>query len=148
MLGLLSCGLAMIAVGASAQQARRGAQQAEAELPPVAASEVRLVYEREVYTYRPGGRRDPFRPLSAGDEMGPRFDKLTLQAIIHGEERRSSIAMLGDASGRIYRLREGDVLGNARVVQIGPNRVVMAVETFGTVRQETLELPRRGGAQR
>jgi hypothetical protein len=59
----------------------------------------------------------------------------------------SSVAMLGDGSGRVYRVRVGDVIGNARVVEIGPMRVVMAVEMFGTIRQEMLELQRRGGAQ-
>jgi acyl-coenzyme A thioesterase PaaI-like protein len=48
----------------------------------------------------------------------------------------------------VYRVRAGDVVGNARVVEIGRQRVVLAVETFGTIRREMLELQRRGGAQR
>lgn len=141
--GLLGLGLAAFASGAPAQQA---GQQEEGATTP--AADVRLVYEREVFAYRHDGRRDPFRPLTDDDEMGPRFEQLTLRAVIHDTGRGNSLAMVADGSGRVYRVREGDVLGNARVVEIGPTRVVMAVEMFGTVRQEMLELPRRGGDQR
>jgi hypothetical protein len=143
----LAMGLGLLALTIPGQPA--GAQQPaqEGQVQAVPAAEVRLVYEREVFTYRPAGRRDPFRPLTDDDEMGPRFEQLSLRAIIHDTGQRNSLAMLADGSGRVYRVREGDVLGNARVVEIGPSRVVMAVETFGTLRREMLELPRRGGAQ-
>jgi Tfp pilus assembly protein PilP len=131
--------LAALAADAMAQE------PAEGTTTP--AAEVRLVYDREVFTYSAPGRRDPFRPLTDDDELGPRFEQLTLRAIIYSTGADRSVAMLGDGSGRVYRVRVGDVLGNARVVEIGPMRVVMAVETFGTVRQEMLELQRRGGAQ-
>jgi Tfp pilus assembly protein PilP len=137
-----------IAADASAQQARPGAQQPQGEPQTRPAAEVTLVYEREVFTYSAAGRRDPFRPLTDDDEMGPRFEQLALRGIIYATGRGQSIALLGDGGGRVYRVREGDVVGNARVVEIGRNRVVLAVETFGTIRREMLELQRRGGAQR
>jgi hypothetical protein len=115
---------------------------------PVPKSDVTLVYEREVYSYNGVGRRDPFRPLTDDDEFGPRFEQLALQGIIFATGQGRSVALLADGTGRIYRVRAGDVLGNARVVQIGTNRVVFAVDVFGTIRQETLELQRRGGVQR
>lgn len=131
--------LAVVAVDTMAQQAA-----GETTTP---AADVRLVYEREIFTYQPTGRRDPFRPLTDDDEMGPRFEQLSLRAIIYSTGVERSVAMLADGSGRVYRVRVGDVIGNARVTEIGPMRVVMAVETFGTIRQEMLELQRRGGAQ-
>lgn len=143
----LALGLVALVSVTSAQQAGQpGQQQEDRELP--SASEVTLVYEREVFTYRPAGRRDPFRPLTDDDEMGPRFERLALNGVIYSTGRGESIAVLGDGTGRVYRVREGDVLGNARVVEIGPTRVVMAVEVFGTIRQEMLELQRRGGDRR
>jgi Tfp pilus assembly protein PilP len=145
----IGLGLALPALpgGAYAQQARQqGQPAAERELPT--AAEITLVYEREVFTYRPTGRRDPFRPLTDDDEMGPRFERLSLQGVIYSTGRGASIALLGDGTGRVYRVREGEVLGNARVVEIGPARVMLAVDVFGTVRQEMLELQRRGGDRR
>ena len=41
---------------------------------------------------------------------------------------------------RQYRLRRGDSVGNATVVDIGPTRVVFSVSDFGIRRQEILEL--------
>jgi Tfp pilus assembly protein PilP len=150
-LSVLALVLALVSLpsGASAQrggQSGQQEQQAERALPT--AAEVTLVYEREVYTYQPTGRRDPFRPLTDDDEMGPRFERLTLQGVIYSTGRGESLGLLGDGTGRVYRVRQGDVLGNARVVEIGPSRVVMAVEVFGTIRQEILELQRRGGDRR
>jgi hypothetical protein len=140
----LCAGLAAWPSGITAQQTdQQGPLEVERQRP--SASEVTLVYEREVFMYRPAGRRDPFRPLTDDDEMGPRFERLSLQGIIYSTGRGESIALLGDGTGRVYRVRDGDILGNARVVQIGQTRVVMAVEVFGMVRRETLELQRRGG---
>ena len=101
-----------------------------------------------MFTYTGENRRDPFRPLTAQDELGPSFEALSLQGIIYSTGRGRSVALLGDSDGRIHRVRVGDVVGNSRVIEIGPMRVVLAVENFGTVRQEILELPTRGGTDR
>jgi Tfp pilus assembly protein PilP len=142
---LATLGLAVwtTAGSADAQQQASQAQAQQTQTP-----EVTLVYEREVFVYAAAGRRDPFRPLTDDDELGPRFEVLTLQGIIYSTGAGRSIALLADGDGRVHRVRQGDVLGNARVIEIGPSRVVMAVERFGTIRQEMLELQRRGGAQR
>lgn len=125
---------------------QRGQQQ---DTPATATAEsITLVYEREVYTYDGDNRRDPFRPLSSMEDMGPRFEMLSLQGIIYATGQGRSVALLGDADGRVHRVRIGDVVGNSRVIEIGPMRVVLAVENFGTIRQEILELPRRGGSDR
>jgi Tfp pilus assembly protein PilP len=138
--------LALVAVAASAAPARA---QAETQAPDsVDAAKLTLVFEREVFTYSGENRRDPFRPLTDQDDMGPRFEALALQGIIYSTGRGRSVALLGDSDGRIHRVRVGDVVGNSRVIEIGPMRVVLAVENFGTIRQEILELPIRGGTDR
>lgn len=142
-LAALSLAAVVLPDDASAQQQQRAEPAAT-----TAAADLTLVYEREVFVYAAPGRRDPFRPLTDDDDLGPRFEQLALRSIIYATGRGRSVAMLGDGGGRVYRVREGDVVGNARVLEIGAMRVVMAVETFGTVRRETLELQRRGGAQR
>lgn len=122
-------------LGVVAQQRPRGA-------------DITLVYEREVFTYRGSERRDPFTPLTQENQMGPRFQELSLQGIIYSNVPGESLALIQAGGGRVLRARVGDVIGNSRVIEIGPTRVVMAVENFGTIRQEILELPQRGGAER
>ena len=143
----LALGLALtaLAAGLTAQQRPGNPQAAPGG---ATAANLTLVYEREVFTYRGSDRRDPFRPLTNDNEMGPRFESLQLQGIIYSTARRGSVALLGDGDGRVFRARVGDVVGNATVVEIGPLRVVMAVENFGTIRQEMLELQKNQGAIR
>lgn len=135
-------------LGVAEAEAQQGGQQEAQEAEAPTAESITLVYDREVYQYSGENRRDPFRPLSAATDMGPRFEMLSLQGIIYATGQGQSVALLGDASGRIHRVRAGDVVGNSRVIEIGPVRVVLAVENFGTIRQEILELPRRGGTDR
>ena len=110
--------------------------------------QITLVYEREVFSYRGDERRDPFRPLTQDDDLGPRFRELRLQGIIYSDAPGRSVALMAGGDDRVFRARVGDVIGNSRVIEISPTRVVMAVENFGTIRQEILELPQRGGAER
>lgn len=112
------------------------------------AANITLVYDREVFVYRGADRRDPFRPLTNENEMGPLFETLSLQGILYQPGRGLSVALLADTNGRVHRVRVGDVIGNSTVVEIGPLRVVMAVENFGNIRQEMLELQRNRGANR
>lgn len=110
------------------------------------SQQITLVYEREIFSYRGGGRRDPFEPLTDDNEMGPRFEELSLQGIIYSRAGQS-VALLRGGEDRVFRVRVGDVIGNTRVIEISPTRVVMAVENFGSIRQEILEMPQRGGAE-
>ena len=59
----------------------------ETEDSPVQATEVSVVdqqisVDRETFNYPAGTRRDPFQPLSAGDELGPRFEDLNLSGVV------------------------------------------------------------------
>lgn len=127
------------------------AQQRPGQTGPAASQatpELTLVYDREVFTYSGQNRRDPFRPLTDQNEMGPRFESLSLQGIIYSTGRGRSVALISDPDGRIYRVRVGDVVGTSRIIEIGPARVVLAVDNFGTTRQEILELPTERGTDR
>jgi hypothetical protein len=114
---------------------------AQATAPPQ-APKVELEYEREVFRYPVAGRRDPFSALSRRGDMGPRFDDLKLHGIIFSGGVGRSVAVVADGDGRRHRLRRGDVIGDAQVLDIGPTRVVFSVESFGVQRQEVLELGR------
>ncbi|MGH7482037.1 MAG: hypothetical protein ACRELV_07770 [Longimicrobiales bacterium] len=137
--------VALLAFGAGPALAQQPAPADTMPTPP--PGEIQLVYDREVFLYSPEGRRDPFRPLTA-DGLGPRFEQLILRGIIFSPLESRSVALLADGSGRIYRAKQGDLVGNAQVISIQPLRVVFRVESFGATRQEALDLKRpdiRGG---
>lgn len=98
------------------------------------------VLRREVFDYPADGRRDPFEPLSAGDELGPRFEDLRLAGVIYSPERGSMVVMVDAATGRRYRVWEGDVIGGARLVRVHPDRAEFQVTVFGVSRRDTLRL--------
>ncbi len=116
------------------------AQQQAATKSAPADEPLRLV--REVFLYPTGSRRDPFESLADRDDLGPRFEELTLTGVIYNPAG-GSVALVVATNGRRFRVRRGDVIGNARVLDIAPDRVLFAVETFGVVRQETLERKRK-----
>ena len=95
---------------------------------------------REKFHYPAEGRRDPFEPLSAGDELGPRFEDLNLSGVVYSPAT-GSIAILTDrATGKRYRVWEGDVIGGAKLVRVRTAEVDFVVTAFGVSRQETLRL--------
>lgn len=108
------------------------AQAAAAQTP------VSTVYEREVFTYPSLGRRDPFRPLNAGDQIGPRFSDLNLTGVLYNPAIGSVATLLDEKSGRRYRSREGDVLGDIRIAAIRIDEVDFVITSFGISRRETL----------
>ncbi|MGQ0815919.1 MAG: hypothetical protein ACT4O1_15925 [Gemmatimonadota bacterium] len=113
--------------------------------PKLPVPEPKLVFDREVFGYPGVGRRDPFKPLVGKESLGPLFDDLRLRGIIYSTDPMRSIVLIQDGSKRQYRLKRGDVVGNSRVVEIRPLAVRFAVENFGMIRQEVLEI-RRGVA--
>jgi hypothetical protein len=123
---------------------------AQAPAPPAAIPgsqpEPKLAFDREVFAYPAEGRRDPFKPLVGGPGSGgPLFADLALRGIIYSPDPRRSVALVQVGTRRTFRLRSGDIIGNARVLEIQPLRVRFAVENFGQVRNEVLEL--RGNNQ-
>jgi hypothetical protein len=113
--------------------------------PPVRSTEASTVdrqisVDRETFDYPAGTRRDPFQALSAGDELGPRFEDLNLSGVVYSPAT-GSIAILTDrATGKRYRVWEGDVIGGAKLVRVRAAEVDFVVTAFGVSRQETLRL--------
>lgn len=95
---------------------------------------------REVFDYPMAGRRDPFEPLSAREELGPRFEDLRLAGVIYSPERGSMAVLVDQATGRRYRVWEGDVIGGARLVRVRPDQAEFQVTMFGVGRRDTLRL--------
>lgn len=144
----LLASLFLLPVGAWAQEAP----------PPGDTTE--LVVRREIFIYPAFERRDPFAPLVGVGDGGPRFEELTLMGVIWSPQPPLSVALLAtgvefDEDGaiqgqvrRAYRVREGESLGNSRVLEIRRNRVIFEVTEFGMTEQRELRLrrPSQGGS--
>jgi hypothetical protein len=101
--------------------------------------EVSLV--REVYSYDPGGRRDPFASLLRTGDLRPMLSDLRLVVILYDPTGRNSIAIMRDVSTKDqYRVKVGQTIGRMRVAQIQPKEVVFTIEEVGFSRQEPLAL--------
>ncbi len=100
------------------------------------------VYEREVYDYPSLGRRDPFRPLNAGEQIGPRFEDLNLSGVLYNPAVGSVATLTDQKTGRRYRAREGESLGEVRIAAIRPDEVDFVITSFGVSRRETLRVKR------
>lgn len=100
------------------------------------------VVEREAFDYPGAGRRDPFRPLDTGSELGPRFEDLELSGIIYSPEAGSIVVLVDRISLRRHRVWEGDAIGGATLMRVTPEEAVFMVTVFGVSRQETLRLKR------
>ena len=141
------CGVLM-ASGAGVLNAQEPPQQ---DTPRQSPDSIQLVFEREVFFYPQYQRRNPFAPLLS-DDAGPRFEGLKLLAIIYSPARGESVALLGPraeqmedpAQVRNYRVRQGDILGNVRILQIQETRIVVEIEEFGMREQRIMELQRPG----
>lgn len=130
---------ASLAVAPAAAQEPASSQEDESDDDE---GEIALVYERESYAYQAGELRDPFASL-VGVGIGPRLEDLTIRGLIYAEER--SVVVLSDGADNLYRLRVGQTVGNAQVLDIQPTRVIFAVEEFGVTHRETLEYNRDRG---
>lgn len=123
-----------------------GASLAAAGIPTAAAQEAgtpgdsALLYAREVFDYPSEGRRNPFRPLNAGERIGPRFDDLVLTGILYNPQVTSVATLTDQKTQKRYRVREGDELGEVRVVEIRPTEVVFLITSYGVSRREVLRV--------
>jgi hypothetical protein len=142
--------LALFAGATTANAQQPAAAATPAPAPAAAAApkqptpEPKLVFDREVYAYASNARRDPFKPLAGKESLGPLFEDLKLRGIIYSPEPTLSIVLMQDGSRRLYRLHRGEVVGNSRIVEIKPLMVRFAVENFGMIKYETLELRSSG----
>ena len=96
---------------------------------------------RETFAYA-GVTRDPFASLINGSASGPEIADLDLVGVYQDLRSSSnSIVVLREkATAKRHKLRVGDQLGRARLVQIRPRDAVFTIRDFGFERQETLSL--------
>lgn len=109
----------------------------------------KITFEREVFAYVVGGRRDPFAsPIETG-EIRPLIADLKVTGIIFDPRGRNSVAVMRDMStNEQYRVKTGNILGRARVAQIKPQEVVMTIDEYGFSRQEILTLSKNQQTKR
>ncbi len=98
------------------------------------------IYRRERFVYPTNNRRNPFVSLLTLEDAGPQFENLDLAGIIFGGSAGSVATLIDNATEKRYRVRRGDAVGNARVVEIRPDAVVFQVTQFGVTRSETLRI--------
>jgi hypothetical protein len=96
---------------------------------------------RETFAYA-GGTRDPFNSLMNNAKMGPEIADLDLVGVYQDLRSASnSIVVLREkVTTKRHKMRVGDQLGRARLVQIRPRDAVFMIKDFGFERQETLSL--------
>jgi hypothetical protein len=96
---------------------------------------------RESFAYG-GGTRDPFASLLDATLSGPEFSNLELVGVYQDlrSPSNSVVVLREKVSARRYKLRRGDQVGRARLVQIRPRDAVFTISDFGFERQETLSL--------
>jgi hypothetical protein len=134
-----------------------------AQDPPTAPQpEPELVFEREVFDYPSFPRSNPFLPLSASDQGGPRYEQLALTGIIWDPDPTYSVAVVTTgavavapdgtvtvATGAAYNAKVGQRIGNTTIREIQRDRVVVDVEEFGLTDRRTMFIAsrRQGGTQ-
>jgi type II secretory pathway pseudopilin PulG len=96
---------------------------------------------RETFAYS-GGSRDPFASLLNTTAAGPEIGSLELVGVYQNLRNSSnSVVVLRDkGTAKRYKLRVGDQVGRAKLVQIRPRDAVFTIRDFGFERQETLSL--------
>ena len=96
---------------------------------------------RETFAYG-GGARDPFNSLLNVDKNGPEVADCDLVGVYQDlRNPTNSIVVLREkVSSKRHKLRVGDRLSRARLVQIRPRDAVFMIQDFGFERQETLSL--------
>jgi hypothetical protein len=96
---------------------------------------------REVYSYDPAGRRDPFVSLLRTGDLRPMLSDLRLVVVLYDPTGRNSIAIMRDVATKDqYRVKVGQTVGRMRVAQIQPKEIVFTIEEVGFSRQEPLAL--------
>ena len=101
-----------------------------------------LIYHQEAFVFPAGDRRNPF---AAPEEQGPHLEDLDLVGVVLGGSQSSVATLIDRATEKRYRVRRGDVVGDASVVEIRPQAVVFRVSEFGVPRTETLTIEKDQG---
>ncbi len=96
---------------------------------------------RETFAYA-GGTRDPFNSLINIGKLGPEIADLDLVGVYQDlrSSSNSMVVLREKVTTKRHKMRVGDQLGRARLVQIRPRDAVFMIKDFGFERQETLSL--------
>ena len=115
--------------------------EAEAALADSVQKAREIEVMRETFAYG-GGTRDPFSSLINRSKDGPEIADLDLVAVYQDLRTPSnSVVVLREkVSTKRHKMRVGDQLSRARLVQIRPRDAVFMIQDFGFERQETLSL--------
>lgn len=141
----LVAALLLLAPPADAQQGDAAGDSARSEEGATADSLVQegpVEYERETFDY-PRQDRNPFEPVNAGVQEGPRFQNLVLAGIIYSPSVGSVAVLVDNSTGRRYRVREGERIGQATVLSIRRSDVLFSVTGPTQSRQETLQVEKQ-----
>ena len=95
-----------------------------------------------MFVYPAADRRDPFRALNTGERIGPNFDDLRLTGVLYNPAVASVATLTDQKTRRRYRVREGDRLGEASILEIRPREVVFLITSYGISRREVLRVKR------
>ena len=124
-----------------------------------------MVFEREVFTYPAGERRNPFLPLGGTSANSPRAEDVRLLGIIHHPDSAYSLVVLGVSAkargggdvpdsasaprlGRVNaRLRLGGRLGRLRIAAIHQDHVVVEADESDRIATRVLTIPRPAGGR-
>ena len=144
-----SSGRASLAASAPAATAPASAASKSDTLKPeveaAAADSVQRAREidvmRETFAYA-GGARDPFASLIDTDKTGPEIADLDLVGVyLDVRTPANNLVVLREkVSAKRHKMRVGDQLGRARLIQIRSRDAVFRIQDFGYERQETLSL--------
>ena len=130
----------------------------DAAPPQQPAPDAELVFEREVFEYPSFTRRNQFRPLSGpGGEL--RFEDLSLIGIMFAPDGTNSVAVLSTGGvtvnedgttapveGDAFYLKVGERIGNATVIEIRRDAVILDVQEFDAIERRTMNfISRRQG---
>lgn len=140
----LGAALLLLVAPAEAQQEasdRDGAPSGEAAVEAV-VQESDVEYERETFSY-PQRERNPFEPVNAGVQEGPRFENLILAGVIHSPAVGSVAVLVDRSTGQRFRVREGERLGQTTVLSIRRSNVLFSVTGPNRSRQETLQVEKQ-----
>lgn len=140
-----------------------GASQSPGDIPSASpdsapdASRRTMVFEREVFVYPAGGRRNPFLPVGVSAAV-PGAGDVRLMGIIHHPDAAYRLAVLGISGGvgggngatdagplpqggwTTRRLRSGGVLGRMRIAEIHEDHIVVETEAPDGIASQVLAL--------
>jgi hypothetical protein len=96
---------------------------------------------REIFTYEPEGRRDPFYSLILTEDLRPLLSDLRLVAILYAGPTGRSVAVMRDIQTNAqYRVGTGMTLGRMHVAAIRQRAVIFTIDEFGLNRTDSLFL--------